>query len=272
MRPSGTTGRIAGTSSWCTSTAIASAASSPRRPSGVAPLLAVALGLLGCQMPAVLLPEHDLGRDVRFGGPPAAPLVALTFDDGPNGACTAAVLDALAAVLAPIVREGHALGVHGYWHGVRRLFFRDLTARDLARSIDAISAALARAGLPPVPVRFFRPPFGFLLEPAERAAEDLDLVVVEWTLSVGDWRRGRTVDDVVAAILARVHGGDVIVLHDGDRTHQRSAQRCVDRPLAAEVVRRLVPALAARGLAPAPLAAVLGLGPPADLTRAQAAH
>lgn len=255
--------------------------------------MAVAVVLLGCRVPGVLLPEHDLGHDVRFGGPPAVPLVALTFDDGPNGACTVAVLDALAAthapgtffvlganvarggndaVLARLVREGHALGVHGYWHGVRRLFFRDLTDRDLARSIDAISAALARAGLPPVPVRFFRPPFGLLLEPAARAAADLDLTVVEWTLSVGDWRPGRTADDVVAAILARVRGGDVIVLHDGDRTHQRSAQRCVDRPLAAEVVRRLVPALAARGLRPAPLATVLGLGPPVELTRGAAAH
>jgi peptidoglycan/xylan/chitin deacetylase (PgdA/CDA1 family) len=244
-------------------------------------------------VPGVVLPEHDLGRAVRFGGPPALPLVALTFDDGPNGACTAAVLDALAAthapgtffvlganvaaggndtVLARIVREGHALGLHGYWHGVRRLFFRDLTGRDLARSIDAITAALARAGLPPAPVRFFRPPFGFLLSPSARAAEDLDLLVVEWTVSVGDWRQGLSADDAVAAILAQVRGGDVIVLHDGDRTHQRSTRRCVDRPLAAEVVRRLVPALTARGLRPAPLAAVLGLEPAADLTAAAGPH
>ncbi|HLK12187.1 MAG TPA: polysaccharide deacetylase family protein [Candidatus Binatia bacterium] len=244
-------------------------------------------------MPGVLVPERDVGRDVRFGGAPAVPVVALTFDDGPNGACTAAVLDALAAtharatffvlganvdaggndrVLARIVREGHALGVHGYWHGVRRLFFRDLTGADLAHSVDAITAALARVGLPPVPVRFFRPPFGFLLEPSARAADDVGLLVVEWTVSVGDWRPHRTAEDVVAAILAEARAGDVIVLHDGDRTYQRSARRCVDRPIVADVVRQLVPALAARGLHPAPLAQVLGLDPGPDLTAAAPAH
>src|SRR5207253_8914358 len=83
------------------------------------------------------------------------------------------------------------------------------------------------------------------------------VAVVGGTVSVGDWRAGHA-DDVTAAILARVRPGDVIVLHDGDETHQRSGVRCVDRPLAAEAVRRLVPALATRGLGVVPLAELLG--------------
>ena len=74
---------------------------------------------------------------------------------------------------------------------------------------------------------------------------------------------------MAGAILARVRPGDVIVLHDGDGTHQRSGERCVDRPLAAEIVRHLVPALAARGLGVAPLTELLGIvardTPPVDV-------
>ena len=41
----------------------------------------------------MLLPEGDLLRDVYLRGSPAVATVALTFDDGPNGRCTEAVLD-----------------------------------------------------------------------------------------------------------------------------------------------------------------------------------
>ena len=220
-------------------------------------------------------------RDVYLRGSPAVPTVALTFDDGPNGRCTAAVLDALAQTHTPgaffvlganvragdnavllgrMIREGHTIGVHSDRHRVRPAFLRSVTAEDLDVAVQTIDAALRAQGIAdPPPVRFFRPPFGFVLEPLERATTAAHLVIVEWTVSVRDWERGRSVDDVSAAILARVRPGDVIVLHDGDATHQRSLARCTDRVIVADVVRRLVPALAARGLRPAPLAEVLGI-------------
>jgi peptidoglycan/xylan/chitin deacetylase (PgdA/CDA1 family) len=242
----------------------------------------------------VLLPEPDLLRDVYLRGSPRVPTVALTFDDGPNGRCTEAVLDALRATGAPaaffllganvargqddallarMVREGHSIGVHSHRHGVRRLFWRELTAQDLRAAVTAVDAALRRAGIAdPPPVTFFRPPFGLLTGPAARAVAAAGLRVIEWTVSVGDWRSGRRAEEVTAALLDRIQPGDVIVLHDGNGTHQRSSERCVDRPLAADVVRRLVPALAARGIRPAPLPDVLGLEapypPPGPLTRA----
>jgi chitooligosaccharide deacetylase len=230
----------------------------------------------------VLLPEGDLLRDVHLRGAPGVPTVALTFDDGPNGACTAAVLDALAATGAPatffvlganvdvpgndallarMVREGHGIGIHGADHMVRPLFGLDRTLDEIDRAREAIAAGLARAGMGAAPrVRFYRPPFGLVLEPTAAAAAAAGLVIVEWTISVGDWRVERTPADLIAAILARVRPGDVIVLHDGHDTRQLSRSACVDRPNAAAVVRGLVPALRARHLEPAPLATVLGLG------------
>ncbi len=216
------------------------------------------------------------------------PTVALTFDDGPNGRCTAAVLDALAAVGAPgtffvlgtnvasrgndgllarMVHEGHTIGIHGYWHAVRRLFWQDLTEDDIAATTHAITDALARDGVASAPpVRFFRPPFGFLLEQTARAASAAHVQVVEWSLSVHDWRDGLTGAAIADAVLERVRPGDVILLHDGDGTHQRSADRCVERQALADAIPLLVPALRARGLEPAPLAAVLGLPPETELT------
>jgi len=241
-----------------------------------------------CGVPGVLVPEGDLLRDAHWRGSPAVPTVALTFDDGPNGRCTAAVLDALATVHAPgtffvlgtnvatpgnegllarMVHEGHAIGIHGYWHGIRRLFWQDLTEDDVASTTRAITGALARDGVAPAPpVRFFRPPFGFLLEQTARAAAAAHVHVVEWSVSVHDWKSDLTGADIAAAVLARVRPGDVVLLHDGDGTHQRSRDRCVDRATLVDAIPILVPALRARGLEPAPLANVLGLDGDTELT------
>jgi len=250
--------------------------------------LVLAVFAVGCRGPGVLLPEHDLLRDVHLRGPRCAPAVALTFDDGPNGRCTADVLDALRAAGAPatffvlganvaagqsdvllarMVREGHAIGVHSHTHGVRPLFWRDLTAAELHAARTAVEAALRRAGVAaPPPVAFFRPPFGFLTTAAAQAAADAGLAIVEWTVSVGDWQTNQDAAAVTDRILARTRPGDVILLHDGAETHQRSLARCTDRPLAAATVRLLVPALAARGLHVVPLATLLGFDAATGLT------
>jgi peptidoglycan/xylan/chitin deacetylase (PgdA/CDA1 family) len=101
------------------------------------------------------------------GGLGRVPAYALTFDDGPNGRCTEAVLDALRDAGAPGTffvlgrtskmggtmgcspawcAEGHAIGVHSDSHRVRPLFRRPLTAGELARTRTAIETALGRAG------------------------------------------------------------------------------------------------------------------------------
>src|SRR5262249_31397460 len=240
----------------------------PRRRS-LAALLLLAAG--GC-VPGVVLPEHDILRNVHVAGLETRPTVALTFDDGPNGRCTEAALDALAEKGAPatllvlggkvgaglndhalgrMVREGHAIGIHSYDHSVRRQFLHMLLEPDLQRTLAAVAASLRRAGVAdPPPVRYYRPPFGFLTAPAARTAAELGMVVVEWTVSERDWQRGRAAGELTDAILARVRPGDVVVLHDGFGTHQRSIASCTDRAVIPEVIRRLVPALRERGLRP----------------------
>src|SRR2546427_5032828 len=241
----------------------------------------VAAALVSCGLPSVLLPRGDLLRDVHLRGAPDVSIVALTFDDGPNGRCTAEVLDALAEVRAPatffllgrnvdaggnddllarMVREGHTIGLHGYHHEGRMMVVPGVLRDELRAAARAVDAALGRAGVSePPPIRLFRPPFGFVTEGTARAAAAAGLEIVEWTISVGDWKHGRLPEEIATSILAGVRPGDVIVLHDGDRTHQRSVARCINRAVAAETVLPLVPALRARGLSPAPIAEVLRL-------------
>jgi len=238
------------------------------------------LGLSACAFPGVLLPEGRLLERLYVRGPADVPRVALTFDDGPNGQCTAEVLDALAAAGAPatffvlgenvdggrsdallarMVREGHTIGLHGYHHEGRMLVVPSVLRRELGATRAAIDGALGRAGEAAPPLRFFRPPFGFLTARTAGAATDEGLAIVLWTVSVGDWREGTTAREIVDEIVARAGPGDVVVLHDGIRTRQRSTAACIDRRNVGEVVRLLVPALAQRGLRVAPLAEVLGL-------------
>ena len=101
-------------------------------------------------------------------GSPAVPAVALTFDDGPNGRCTEAVLDALAeqrvratffvlganvatghndTLLARMVREGHTVGIHGHSHRVRPLFREPLVAGEIRAALDDVDRAFRRAGV-----------------------------------------------------------------------------------------------------------------------------
>src|SRR5206468_7832381 len=186
-------------------------------------------------------------RDVYLRGSPSTPTVALTFDDGPNGRCTEAVLDALHdvgapgaffvlgenvarghddALLARMVREGHTVGVHSETHRVRPLFRRRSTAEELGAARAAVDAALARAGVLERPaITLFRPPFGFLTEAAAGAAREAGFHIVEWTVSVRDWEAGRRPEPIADSILARGQPGDVTVVPGGDRPHHRPLAR-----------------------------------------------
>src|SRR5262249_29214390 len=142
-----------------------------------------ALCVTGCTLPGVLIPSGDLLRDVRVGGVSSVPVVALTFDDGPNGCCTAAVLDALAATQTPatfvvlgakvdsgandevparMVGEGHTIGLHGCPHDGALMDSPAALRSELAATMTAIQEALRRVGEATVPtIDLFRPPFGF---------------------------------------------------------------------------------------------------------------
>ena len=142
--------------------------------------------------------------------------VALTFDDCYDAGGWAGVLDVLAsehvkatffctgqAVLANTalglrtVREGHAIGSHGWDHAdFSRLGFDD----SYARLIDDRNVWWALARVAPMP--FFRPPYGAYTASTVAAAGAAGYsAVVLWEVDPYDWRLPG-----VAAIVSRVVG------------------------------------------------------------------
>ncbi len=199
--------------------------------------------------------------DAVTRGPAGSRGVAITFDDGPDPATTPAVLDALdavgakatffvigkkaeahPAVVREILRRGHAVGLHSYAHD--RLFsLRSERAvrADLERGIAALAAV---TGVVP---RLFRPPIGHTNPTIARVVDELDLVVVGWSVSARDGTRAARAPAVVARVASRLTGGDIVLMHD-------AAERGDHAPTAAETLPAIVEAARENRLDVVPLA------------------
>jgi peptidoglycan/xylan/chitin deacetylase (PgdA/CDA1 family) len=166
-----------------------------------------------------------------------APLVALTFDDGP-GTSTERLLDVLArhgaratffllgrhlqgqalAVAARAAREGHLLGNHTMTHA--RELAPDLLLAEVAACDALVDGCYAGADHPPIPVRL---PFGISRPDAVRSLETLERLGrphCHWTGDPQDWRPDRTAPQLADAMSAHIekawhHRRDpIVLLHD----------------------------------------------------------
>ncbi len=214
----------------------------------------------------VFILRLQIFADAIVRGPEEAKGVVLTFDDGPHPEHTAKVLDVLEArsahatffvigkkaeahpeLVREIVRRGHQIGVHGYAHD--RLFaLRGSTRvrKDLEKSIRTLEAI---TGTRPT---LFRPPIGHTNPAIARIAEQLDLVVVGWSVKARDGISGATAAEVVARVTPGLEDGAIVLLHD-------AAERDDRTPVAAAALPGILDAIAARGLEVAELSAWLTL-------------
>jgi peptidoglycan-N-acetylglucosamine deacetylase len=229
---------------------------------------AVVLGLAliaGAYFAWVYLPDFDLpGRSPRRGRPAAdgRTRVALTFDDGPNGVDTAAILDVLrrygvhatffvvgqAARRYPelvrrMVDEGHVVGSHTDSH--RKLAW--LSAEDIARELDGAADAITAAGAPPP--AWFRAPHGFKSPFLPAALRRRGLQLVAWTHGVWDTDRPGA-DAIAERAIGCLDDGEILLLHDGTMG--------ADRSQTASALERIVAAARQRGVALVSLPEILG--------------
>ena len=156
------------------------------------------------------------------------PLIALTFDDGPNPDATPLILDALAArgvkatffilgrhaerwpeLVRRIAAEGHAIGNHGYYH--RKLHFKSprYVRSDLQLGTGRIMDA---CGVQPA---YFRAPHGFRSPWVTAIARSLGQRTVGWSRGVWDSALPG-VDAIVERSIRAAHPGAILLLHDGD--------------------------------------------------------
>ena len=159
--------------------------------------------------------------------------LALTFDDGPNPACTPRLLELLArhnvkatffllgqfaqqepALVRSIVVAGHLAGNHSWSHANLSLTAARRVREELARTRETLEQITGK------PVRFFRPPFGARRPFVLRAARELGMTPVMWNAMTSDWEE-RSPDRIAERLMRKIdarHRSGVaanIVLHDG---------------------------------------------------------
>lgn len=152
-----------------------------------------------------------------------APMVAFTFDDGPNPSCTQRILDVLNAnyshatffvvgtnaenypdLLKAISASGSEIGNHTYNH-------KDLTTlstSDVEEQIDKVNRAVKKATGENTTV--IRPPYGAY---NDKVMNQLEEPVILWDLDTEDWD-SRNAKKIVDNVMSQIKDGDIVLMHD----------------------------------------------------------
>jgi peptidoglycan-N-acetylglucosamine deacetylase len=154
----------------------------------------------------------------------ADPVVALTFDDGPDPAYTPRLLDILAAhgaratffmigarahrhpeIVARVAAEGHVIGNHSWDHPSFPLISHEERREQVRACARAIS---------PSDDRLFRPPYGALDLASFLDVDQMGYRVVAWKIEAADWEE-RDSSSIADAVMAKLQPGAIVLLHDG---------------------------------------------------------
>jgi peptidoglycan/xylan/chitin deacetylase (PgdA/CDA1 family) len=180
------------------------------------------LGLL------LLLVNRARSAPVISRVPTTAPLVALTFDDGPQNPYTSEILALLMhahahatffvlgqkvaedpQLLQREFRDGMEIALHGMTHlNLHRVGARLMT-QDAVREIAYLHTLVPKAS-----IRAFRPPYGFQSRPLRQELSGAHLELVLWDVDTRDWMRPGTAS-IVQAVERLTKPGSIVLFHDG---------------------------------------------------------
>ena len=152
--------------------------------------------------------------------------VSLSFDDGP-AAYTEAILNVLKAegiratfftigknaaahpeMVARWHKEGHLIGNHSYYHGFN---FDWQSTAAMRLEINACNKIIHE--VTGKRTRLFRPPYGVTNPNLARAIRRCGMLSIGWSVRSFD-TTARDPEKLLARILRKVQGGDIILLHD----------------------------------------------------------
>lgn len=161
------------------------------------------------------------------GGPPVSKQIALTYDDGPNDPHTLRLMEVLEKdgvratffvigryvrrrpdILRDLLKAGHVLGNHTFTHPHLIMCGALQTRIQLEECQRAVEDATGETP------RLFRPPFGGRRPHTLRIARSLGLEPIMWNVTSWDWKMPPAAK-IVQTCSRHMHGGDVILLHDG---------------------------------------------------------
>ena len=167
------------------------------------------------------------------------PVVALTFDDGPNASSTPILLDGLKErkvratffligenvekgenekIVKRMYEEGHLIGNHTYTH----CNLSKLETGEAKKELEQTDTVIEKiTGKQPA---FARAPYGELPVDSE---QDLSRMYIGWTVDPLDWMT-EDAGAVVKTVVEEINPGDIILLHDCDPSSVQAAIRIVD--------------------------------------------
>lgn len=194
------------------------------------------------------------------------PVVALTFDDGPDPRWTPVVLEELRRagaratffvtgaqarahpqLLRDIVASGSEIANHTDTHPQMERLDAAATAAEVAGASFAIGAA----GVPQAP--YFRPPRGRYGTTTLTAAATAGFLPVGWTVCLERWLRGQKPQEGAEAAADAVRAGGILLAHDGGIPDRGSTVRALPA---------FLDRLTARGYAIVTISELLPLGSP----------
>ena len=154
---------------------------------------------------------------------PSKPMVALTFDDGPQPSVGNRIMDCLAqyggkatffmvgervgshkAEVQRMVAEGHEVANHSMNHK----YFQKLGAAEIRSQVEQCNDAIeAACGVRP---KLMRLPGGNVNSTVKA---NVNMPMIQWNIDTLDWKT-KNADKTVAAVLDHVKDGDIILMHE----------------------------------------------------------
>lgn len=154
---------------------------------------------------------------------PAKPMVALTFDDGPQTNVDNQIMDCLSQyggkatffivgervasrqpAVQRMVAEGHEVANHTMNHK----YLQKQSAAEIQRQVRLCNdAVLAACGVRPAVMRL--PGGGY----NNTVLANTNMPMIQWSIDTLDWKT-RNADKTVAAVVGKVKDGDIVLMHD----------------------------------------------------------
>jgi peptidoglycan/xylan/chitin deacetylase (PgdA/CDA1 family) len=179
-------------------------------------------------------PISPVFGEVYYQGDSSDNVVALTFDDGPNGTYTTQILDILKKynikatffvigknvqlypdIAKRIMDEGNVLGNHSNTHDANHAL-STFGERDLEQAQMIISSV---TGVQP---HLYRPPHGKKTPWELDCVKENELIEVTWSVEVNDQVGLDGVNNFVNKVVNKTRAGSIILLHDGYGTEHNN--------------------------------------------------
>ena len=164
-------------------------------------------------------------------------VVALTFDDGPDGNTTPQALDILAkykikatffvqgkniagneSILKRMQSEGHEVGNHSWNHPVLTKLSLEDAKKQLTDTEDAITKVLGKSS------KLMRPPYGAI---SDDIRNSLDLSFIMWDVDSLDWK-SKNEAAILTEIQRQATNGSIILMHDIHQTSVNSLPKVIE--------------------------------------------